>query len=167
MSRYLLRAAIRKRGRNSVVIAEELKVEHPMIMRRVKVRETPLGPIGRLESTGKRDRRRLHFIVSKGTIGTGAQTSRSRHQVEAQASATATKKVIRSLRPQDAEKIDALDQEIDALEAQRKGLCERRDKAVREAFSKGHVVRVSQLEEMAAAFEREWQEARAAECHER
>lgn len=167
MSRYLLKAGIRRRGRNSVVIAEGLVVEHPIIMRQAEVRDTPIGLIGRLESTGKRDRRRFHFIVAKGTVGTGAETSRSRHQAEAQATAAATKKVIRSLRPQDAEKIDDIDQELAAVEERRKRLCDRRDEAVREAFSRGQVVRVSQLEEMAAAYEREWEEARAAERRER
>jgi hypothetical protein len=163
MSRYLIKAGIRRRGRNSVAVAEELSVEHPAIFRRTKVRDTPIGPIGRLESTGRRDRGRFRFVVRKGTVGTGAQTSRSRHQAEAGASAAETKKVIRSLRPRDAEKIDRIDRELAAIEASRKELCERRDAAVREAFSKGHVVRVSALEEMAAAYEREREEARAAE----
>ena len=167
MSRYLIKAGIRRRGRNSVAIAEELAVEHPIIFRQAEVRETPIGAIGRLESTGRRDRARFHFIVRKGTVGTGAETSRSRHQAEARATAAATKKVVRSLRPQDAEKIDRIDRELAALEESRQELCECRDEAVRQAFSKGHVVRVSQLEEMAAAYEREWEKARAAEREER
>jgi hypothetical protein len=167
MSRYLLRAGIRRRGPNSVVIAEELEVEHPTIMRRAEVRETPIGLIGRLESTGRRDRRRLHFIVTKGTVGTGAETSRSRHQAETQASAAATKMLIRELRPQDAEKIDGLDEELAAVEERRKALCARREEAVHQAFSRGHVVRLSQLTAMAATYEREWEKARAEERRER
>lgn len=167
MSRYLIRAGIRRRGRNSVAIAEELAVEHPIIFRQAEVRETPIGPIGRLESTGRRDRARFRFVVREGTVGTGAQTSRSRNQTEAGATAAETKKVIRSLRSQDAEEIHRIDRELAELDESRRELCERRDEAVRKAFSKGHVVRVSALEEMAAAYEREWNEARAAERTER
>lgn len=158
MTRYLVKAGPRRRGRNSVVIADELMVEHPIQFRLAGSRQTPIGRVGRLESTGKRDSRRFRFIVREGTLGTGVKTSRSRAQAESSTSAAEVKKVVRALRPQEEEKLDAIDQQRHELHEQLDALEAQRDELVRSAFSKGNVVRVAELEEMAAEEDRIWQE---------
>lgn len=155
---FLVKAGMKSRGRNSVVVATELMVEHPVEFRRVETRKSPIGNIGRSESTGKRDTRRFRYIVREGTFGTGSKTSRSRCQTESPTSAAGTKKVVRVLRYQEEQKLDAIDKERRELYEQIEELENKRDELVREAFSKGHVVRVAALEERAAEEDRIWQE---------
>jgi hypothetical protein len=158
MARFLIKAGRRPRGRNSVIVATELNVQHPIKYRRAEERDTPIGRIRRLESTGKRDSRRFHFSVAKGTFGTGNSTSEHRCQTESSATAAGVKKVVRVLRPQEEEKLDALDRRRRELLDRLDEVESDRDELVREAFSKGHVVRISDLEEMAVEYERRWQE---------
>lgn len=155
---FLVKAGLRSRGRNSVVVTSDLLVEHPILYRRAETRDSPIGAINRLESTGKRDARRFRLVVREGTLGTGAKTSRSRCQVDTAATAAATKKVVRVLRHQEEEELAEIDKRRAELHQQLDDLENDRDELVRRAFSKGHVVRVAALEERAEEENRIWEE---------
>jgi len=158
VTRFLVKAGFRPRGRNSVVVADDLMVEHPVKFRRKGQRNSPLGLITEMESTGKRDPGRFKFVVREGTLGTGREAPRSRSQTEAPATAAETKKVIRVLRPQEEEKIAVLDKLREDLRAKLAAAETERDELVREAFSRGNVVRLSELEAMAEEEDRIWKE---------
>jgi hypothetical protein len=146
---YLIRAGIRSRGRNSVVVADEIRVVHPVIYR--DTGERIGGLFARVEATGRRNKRQLEIVVWKGTTGTGSETGRGRARTEAPATATDLKRSIRSLRPREAEEIACLDTEISDMLAQLAALRTQRDKVVRRAFSNGHVVRLTDLQHLAAS----------------
>jgi hypothetical protein len=158
MPRFLVKAGLKPRGRNSVVVADDLHVEFPIKYREKGRRDSPLGEIREMESTGQRDRGLFRFRVREGTFGTGGKTSRSRCQADSPTTAAGVKKVVRALRPQEEEKLAAIDarrrelyEQIDAVETER-------DEFVRQAFSKGNVVRITELEAMAEEDDRIWKE---------
>lgn len=150
--RFLVKAGVRSRGKNSVVVADEIGVFHPIIFR---VAGTVGGVFNEMKSTGKRDQEKFEITVREGTLGTGLKTSRSHNRAHADATAASAKKVIRQLRPQEEEKLDAIDAARRDLYAKLEALGTERDELIREAFSKGNVVRVAELEQMAADFEQE------------
>jgi hypothetical protein len=137
--------------RSPYILAEEIAVAHPLIFREV-------GRVGglfpRLESTGRRDSRRLDVRVLKGTSARGVETSRGRDAVESAASAAGVKKVCRRLREREAAQLEAVDAEIARLEEQLAAARGRREKAVRSAWTKANVVRLAEMEELARRQER-------------
>lgn len=141
----------RPRGdrRSPYVVAEEIGVKHPEIHRDTGRRIGGLVPI--VESTGRRDRKRLELEVLRGTTARGGEPSRSRDRVDTDASGAGVKRVCRRLRPQEAERLAAIDGEIAEIEADLRAARDRRESLVREAFAKGHVVRLAQMLRLAAS----------------
>lgn len=137
-------------------IAVEVGVAHPIIYRQAG----NLGPFNRMESTGRRDSKRFDIAIRKGTSALGYDTSRSRDHGYSEATAASVKKAVRRLRDQEAEKLDAIDGEIAELEQQIAALRTRRVEVVREAWTKGNVVRLAELEQMADEYEK-WLEEQA------
>lgn len=91
--------------------------------------------------------------MRKGTTARGVESARSRDQARAQATAAGIKKVCRRLRPQEAEGIDSIDTEIAELERRIAEAWDRRQEAVREAWSRANVVRLAEFEALAAHWE--------------
>ncbi|MBS1895599.1 MAG: hypothetical protein JST59_30230 [Actinobacteria bacterium] len=102
-----------------------------------------------MASTERRDRAVFEVIVREGTTARGFESTRSRDQARAQASAAGIKKVCRRPRPQEAARIVAIDTEIAELEGRIEEARDRRQEAVREAWARGNVVRLAEFEELA------------------
>lgn len=163
--RFLIRT-FQPRGakRSPYVVAEEIAVMFPVIFKKAGRQSTIGGiPINRMESTGRRDRKRLDILVRKGTTARGIESSRSRDRTQAAATAAGVKQVIRQLRPQEAEMIDAADAEIAELEEQLRFARDNRAEIVRNAWGKAHVVRLAEMRERAETYEAELQRQKAAE----
>jgi len=133
--------------RSPFVVAEDISVAYPMIYRDSRRRIG--GVFKELESTGRRDRKRFEIAVRKGTTARGAETTRSRDRAEAAATAAGVTKVCRRLRPQEAEKLATADEEIRKLETELKEAKDRRAEVVKEAFAKGHIVRLREMHNLA------------------
>jgi hypothetical protein len=130
------------------VVAEEIAVVYPMIYRDSGRRIGGVFP--ELESTGRRNRKRFEIAVRRGTTARGVETTRSRDRADAEATGAGVKKVCRRLRPQEAEKLAVADKEIEKRESDLKEARDRRADIVREAFAKGHVVRLSEMQNLAS-----------------
>jgi hypothetical protein len=153
MSRYLIRV-FRQRGdrRSPYILAEEIVVSHPMICKKTGRQSTIGGvPINRMESTGRRDRRRIQIVVRRSATARGLELSRHREGVETEASAAGVKRVCRRLRDREAEEIDAIDAEIAELEERAGRTRDRRREAVRKAWRRAKFVRLAEIEERAEA----------------
>lgn len=144
---YLIRSAERRRGRGSVLSAEEVEVR---FARHHRPRRD-LGFAVEIEEAGI-DRSRLELSAPKALAGDGGPPLRAPRS-EVGASAAALKGELRRLRPQEAEGIEALDGEIAELVAELAALRASRDEALRRAFSKGHVVTLAEVLAQAEAFE--------------
>lgn len=154
MERFLVRTYVpRNFKRSPYVVAEEIAVMHPAIFRKAGPQHTVGGlPINRLEATGRVDSKRFDIVVRKGTTARGVESSRSRDRAVAPATAAGVKKVIRVLRDQEAEKLDAIDERIEDLERQVDEARRERVEIVREAWAKGNVVRLAEMEERAEEY---------------
>lgn len=130
------------------VVAEEIAVAYPMIYRDSGRRIGGMFP--ELESTGRPNRKRFEISVRKGTTARGVETTRSRDRADAAATAAGVKKVCRRLRPQEAVKLAVADEEILKLESDLQRARDRRAAVVREAFARGHVVRLAEMQELAS-----------------
>lgn len=129
--------------RSPYVVADEIAVMHPMIYRDSGRRIG--GVFTELEATGRHNKTRFEIAVRKGRTARGVESSRSRDRAEADATAAGIKRVCRRLRPQEATRIAAIDDEIATIETDLREAKDRRVKVVREAFAKGHVVRLAEM----------------------
>lgn len=146
MLRYIFKA-YREPGhpRSPYIVAEEFSAHHPPILR---AQGQPLaGLFQEVEGTGRFDRKRFRVSVTKGTTARGIEVSRGRELNDAEATAAGVKKVVRVLRDQESEKLDAIDHRIEDLERQVDEARAERVEIVREAWAKGNVVRLSELEQ--------------------
>lgn len=103
-----------------------------------------------VEGTGNADKSRLSF----GRYGSDAVRSTGLNGRDPQyhaipANAAGVKSTIRQMRPQELERVAAVDEKIDALKKQIADLREERDAIVREAWSKGHAVRLADCKAIA------------------
>lgn len=152
MLRYIVKA-YRESGnkRSPYVVAEELTVHHPPILR---AKGKPIGGLFQeVEGTGRFNRKRFRVAVSKGTTARGIEVSRGRELNDADATAAGVKKVVRVLRDQEAEKLDAIDTRIEDLERQVDEARAERVEIVREAWAKGNVVRLAEMEQRAEDYQ--------------
>jgi hypothetical protein len=118
--------------RSPYLLAEEITVEHPIIFRP----SGASGPFLVMESTGRRNRRRIEIVVLAGTSARGLEVARNRERVEADATAAGVKRACRLLRPREAARVDELSQAERRLTELRSA----REVAVRAAWSKANVV---------------------------
>lgn len=131
---YLLRA---QHDRKLVVLADTLIVRFHEITKR-----TPLAGGSFREGTGKFDKNQLELHTRFGGGG--------RNFINLiQATPDAVKRVLRRLRPQEAAVIQAIDADIEAAKQRVRDLEERRKQLIREAFTRGNVVPLKEVVEMA------------------
>ena len=132
---YLLYFRYRKPAR--IFQASELMVEHPEIR---KIRYSNLGGFrfGHSTGTGHFDRRKLDIRSPQA----------SSYVFRVAATAEGVKSVLRRIRLQAAEHLDAIDADIAQLQAQIEALQARRKQVLRSAWQHGNVVRLKELEEL-------------------
>jgi hypothetical protein len=132
---YLLYFRWRKPAR--IFQASELTVEHPEIR---KTSYSNLGGFrfGHSTGTARIDRRKLDIR--------SLQVSSFVFRVAA--TAEGVKSVLRRIRPQEAEQLDAIDADIGRLQAQLDALRDQRKQALHAAWQRGNVVRLKELEEL-------------------
>ena len=135
---YLLYFRWRKPAR--LFQASELIAEHPEIR---KTTYSNLGGFrfGHSTGTGRIDRRKLDIRSSQV----------SSYVFRVAATAGGVKSVLRRLRPQEAEQLDAIDADIARLQAQLDALKEQRKQALHTAWQRGNVVRLKELEDLLPA----------------
>jgi len=143
---YLLRTGPR---RTDVVQVGQIGARHPEI-NRVK---RDYGVFREVEGTGRRDRRFVRIFATRGDEDRGPQVSyahggRSSAGAVAYTSSNAAgvKSVLRRLRPQEAEELDALDREIAELQQQLGQVRNRRMEVIQRAWASGHVVRLQEVQ---------------------
>jgi hypothetical protein len=134
--------------RSPYLVAEEILAHHPAILRATG--RAIGGLFQEVEGTGRFNRKRFRITVTKGTTARGNEVSPGREGEDAAATAIGVKKVIRRLREQEAEKLDGVDRKIAELEAKVDAARRRRVEIVREAWSRGNVVRVAEMHERVA-----------------
>jgi len=140
------------RGPRGVVSVEELSVRYAMRTKLMEVRETPIGPIGMSVPNGvHRDRLTINVRGDDAKRSDGLRPGTIEQIARCDTTAASVKATVRALRPQEAEAIAEIDAEIAELRGWLESARERRDVAVREAFTKGHVVPVARLREIADA----------------
>ena len=115
--------------------ASELTVEHPEIR---KIRYSNLGGFrfGHSTGTGRFDHGKLDIRSPQV----------SSYVFRVPATAEGVKSVLRRIRPQEAEQLDAIDADIAQLQAELDALKERRKQALHTAWQRGNVVRLKELE---------------------
>ena len=134
---FLLHFRWRKPAR--IFQASTLKAEHPEIR---KTRYHTFGGmrIGHSTGTGRIDGRSLDITSPEV----------SSHVFRVPASAEGVKSVLRRIRRQEAAALDALDTDIQRLQAQLSALRERRADVLRTAWQHGNVVRLREVEDLLA-----------------
>ena len=130
---FLLYSRYRKPAR--VFQASELEVAYPEIR---KVTYSNIGGFrfGHSTGTGRYDRRRI-YITSPQVRSYVFRVLRT---------GQAVKSVLRRLRAHEADQLDALDAQINALEAELASLRERRTAILHAAWQRGNVVRLNEVE---------------------
>jgi hypothetical protein len=148
---FLLKASHPKRGRNSVLTADDLQVRFP---RKHKPTGRRIGGLFTEVTDAGVDRKRLELYPRDGRTGDGRPAHAAWARNEAGASGADLKRTIRRLRPQEAEQLAAIDARLEEAKRVLGEIRDERDEAVRKAFAKGHVVTVAELTEMAERHER-------------
>jgi len=115
--------------------ASQLGVEHPEI-RRVKYSNLGGFRFGHSTGTGRRDHNKLD--ISSPEVRSFV--------FRVAATAEGVKSVLRRIRPQEAQLLDAIDADIAQLQAQLEGLKQRRAEALQRAWQQGNVVRLKDVE---------------------
>ena len=125
----------RWRKPNRLSQASDITVEHPEIR---KVRYSNLGGFrfGHSTGTGRFDGRKLDIRSAQA----------SSYVFRIPATAEGIKGVLRRLRPQEAELLDGIDQQIEALQRQLAALKEERSQALHLAWRHANVVRLKEVE---------------------
>ena len=116
--------------------ASELTVEHPEIR---KTTYSNLGGFrfGHSTGTGRIERRKLDIRSPQVAS----------YVFRVSATAEGVKSVLRRIRLQEAEQLDAIDADISRLQAQMDALKEHRQQALHSAWQRGNVVRLKELED--------------------
>jgi hypothetical protein len=129
---YLVKTQYHTR-KNDVVLVEDL---HASFREKRKPKTTKIGDRTYVEQ--------IHdgYDKSQGSNGLHASSV----SVVCPKTAAGLKTCVRKLRAQEAKALADIDREINALKAQIAELREQRTVVVKEAWSKGHVVRVNELE---------------------
>jgi len=148
---FLLRASHPKRGRNSVLTTDDLQVR---FRHKVKATGRQIGGLFTEVTDAGIDRKHLELHSRDGRAGDGRPAHASWARNEAGATGAAVKRILRRLRPQEAEQLAAIDARLEQAKRALAEIRGERDEAVRRAFAKGHVVTVSELTEMAEHHER-------------
>ena len=132
MSKYLIR--IRQRGERSVALSERLTVTYADKWRQR----------GRLsESAGILKSKLWVRVLDDAQDGFGR--AQRGEDLTFDKSRAAARQVIRRLRPQEQKVLDHLDAEIASTEAQLNELREDKDKALRDAWSRGAIIPLHEL----------------------
>src|SRR5690348_1720215 len=132
---YILYFHWRKPAR--IFQASELTVEHPEI-RRTTYSNLGGFRFGHSTGTGRIDRRKLDIRSPQV----------SSYVFRVPATAEGVKSVLRRIRPQEAEQLDAVDADITRLQLQIDALKEQRKQALHTAWQRGNVVRLKELEDL-------------------
>lgn len=131
--------------RSPYIVAEQINVRNPVLL---KATGNVIGGLFKeVESTGRRNRKRLSISVVSGTTARGSKVSPRREQVEAAATAAGVKQVCRRLRPQEAEAIARADRRIAQLEGDLRRARDGREQDVKAAWAKAHVVRLAEMQD--------------------
>jgi len=146
---YLVRT---HRGPRGVVSVDELNVRYQMKTKLMRVRQTPIGPVGMSVPNGHhRDALVINLRGDDAVRSDGTRPGTIEQIAHLRADAASSKATVRKLRPQEAERIEQIDFAIAEAERALAELRRIRDERVREAFSKGNVVSVAKLREIADA----------------
>ena len=123
--------------RKRIFQASVLRLVHPEIR---KLKNANLGGFrfAHTVGTGRIDRRK--FDITSPQV--------SSYVFRVAASAEGVKSVLRRLRPQEADLLEAIDRDIEQLQAQLDALRERRKDTVRTAWQRGNVVRLNEVQDL-------------------
>jgi hypothetical protein len=157
---FLLKASHPKRGRNSVLTTDDLQVR---FRHKVKPTGKQIGGLFTEVTDAGVDRKHLELYPREGRTGDGRRAHSPWARNEADATGAGVKQVLRRLRPQEAEQLAAIDARLEEAKRALDEIRDERDEAVRGAFSKGHVVTVSELTQMAERHEQQLSDQRGSD----
>jgi len=114
-----------------------IRATHPEI-RKVRYHSLAGMRIGHSVGTGRIDRKKIDI----------SSPDASSFVFRIAATAEAIKAVLRRIRPQEAEVLDAIDRDIADVQSRLNALKDRRQDALRTAWQRAHVVRLAEIEQL-------------------